>query len=137
MQKFSACRKRDLADPAALLDQLGLHDRDLARGTAEGDEAELEPEAKRLGEGRMMGGSTRRHVAARLAVSLSGAQRSRRIPWHGAHFTTGFLDFARNDSGEWNRFVSRFSKQCLSCAREGAVEKASLSARVARARALH
>ncbi len=41
-----------LADPAAFLYELGLHDRDLAGGSAEADEPELEPEAKGFAEGR-------------------------------------------------------------------------------------
>ena len=40
-----------LADPAAPLDQLAVHDGDLSRRAAEGDEAELDPEAERLREG--------------------------------------------------------------------------------------
>jgi len=39
-----------LADPAPSFDELGMHDRDLACGPAETDEAELEPEAERFGE---------------------------------------------------------------------------------------
>ena len=39
-----------LADPAAPVDELAVHDRDLAGRSAEGDEPELHPEAKGLGE---------------------------------------------------------------------------------------
>ena len=38
------------ADPAAALDQLGVHDRDLPGRAAEADEAELQPEAEGLGK---------------------------------------------------------------------------------------
>ena len=44
-----------LADPAAALDQFGMHQRDLARRATETDEAELEPEAERLGERHLRG----------------------------------------------------------------------------------
>jgi hypothetical protein len=44
-------------EPAAALDQLAVHDGDLARRAAETDEAELDPEAKRLGEGDTPPGS--------------------------------------------------------------------------------
>jgi hypothetical protein len=40
-----------LTDPAALLDELLVHDGDLPGGTAEADEAELEPVAEGLGKG--------------------------------------------------------------------------------------
>jgi hypothetical protein len=48
--KVQRVQKARLANPAALLYQLGLHDRDLPRGTAEADESELQPEAERLRE---------------------------------------------------------------------------------------
>src|SRR5215475_5781398 len=39
-----------LTQPAPPLDQLTVHDRDLSRRAAEGDEPQLDPEAKRLRE---------------------------------------------------------------------------------------
>ena len=39
-----------LADPAPLLDQRAMHDRDLAGGSAEADEPQLEPEPCRLAQ---------------------------------------------------------------------------------------
>jgi hypothetical protein len=48
---FQSVKKSRLADPVLSIDQLRLHDRDLARGSAERNETELEPEAKRLSEG--------------------------------------------------------------------------------------
>src|SRR5437899_9818046 len=39
-----------LGDPALLVDELAVHDRDLPGRTAEVDEAKLEPETERLGE---------------------------------------------------------------------------------------
>ena len=44
-----------LADPAPAFDELGVHDRDLPRRAAEADEAELEPEAQRLGKAHRPG----------------------------------------------------------------------------------
>src|SRR5271169_6402130 len=41
-------QKAPLRDPAAALDQLLVHDRNLAGWTAKADETELEPEAQRL-----------------------------------------------------------------------------------------
>ena len=41
-------QKALFADPAAALHQLGMHDRDLARGPAKADETELEPEQEGL-----------------------------------------------------------------------------------------
>jgi hypothetical protein len=49
--EIERAQERALADPAPPVDQLVLHDRDLAGGSAEGDAAELEPEAQRLAEG--------------------------------------------------------------------------------------
>jgi hypothetical protein len=46
-------QKPRLADPASLLHQLRVHDRNLPGRPAEADQAELEPEAKRLGPGRL------------------------------------------------------------------------------------
>ena len=43
-----------LADPAAALDQLPVHHRDLAGGPAEAHEAEPRPKANRLPEGRRL-----------------------------------------------------------------------------------
>jgi hypothetical protein len=52
-----------LADPALLVDELAVHDRDLAGRSAEIDEAELEPEAERLAKRHLgdwaFGGSAR------------------------------------------------------------------------------
>jgi hypothetical protein len=42
-----------LADPASLLHQLRLHDRDLPSRTAEADEAKLQPEAERFAKRRV------------------------------------------------------------------------------------
>ena len=39
-----------LVDPAALIDELAVHDGDLARRSAERDEAEAQPEARRVAE---------------------------------------------------------------------------------------
>jgi hypothetical protein len=39
-----------LAQPATALDQLAVHDTDLPGWASEGDEAQLQPEAKRFGE---------------------------------------------------------------------------------------
>ena len=52
-------------DPAAALDDLLVHDRDLPRRAAEVDEAELHPEARRLAE--------RDAVRLRSAVSARSA----------------------------------------------------------------
>ena len=48
--------KTRLTDPAFLLDQLGLHDRDLPGRSAEANEPELEPEAEGFAESRMRDG---------------------------------------------------------------------------------
>ncbi len=48
--KIQRVQKARLANPAAFLDQFGLHDRDLSRRPAEADESELEPKAERLRE---------------------------------------------------------------------------------------
>jgi hypothetical protein len=53
-------KKALLADPAPPLDQLGMHDRDLPGGSAEADEAELEPEAESLCEGNGLEGRRKR-----------------------------------------------------------------------------
>jgi hypothetical protein len=46
MQKFT--------DPSFLLDQLSMHDGDLARRSAKADKPEFEPETKRFGKGRSL-----------------------------------------------------------------------------------
>src|SRR5690606_7673695 len=51
----------------ALLHEFAVHHRDLTRGPAEADEAELEPEAKRLAEGD---GTGIAHAGLQLWVSL-------------------------------------------------------------------
>ena len=45
-----------LVEPAPPLDHLAVHDRDLAGGPAERDEAELQPEARGFAEGRSIDG---------------------------------------------------------------------------------
>jgi hypothetical protein len=61
-----------LADPAAPLDELGVHDRDLPGRPAEADEAELQPEAQR--EGRAGGRSAgERAVTAAVRTKFRDA----------------------------------------------------------------
>src|SRR5215216_4175031 len=86
-----------LADPAASLDQLAVHDRDLSRRAAERDEAELHPEAQRLSEADVPPGETgvtyvwpscpacrpdrlcaRDHLVTPLPLSASGIRKARR-----------------------------------------------------------
>ncbi|MNE73738.1 hypothetical protein D3C80_1697650 [compost metagenome] len=54
-------QKAPLADPAAPLDQLLMHDRNLPRRAAETDEAQLQPEQQGLGQAdvttRLLGGA--------------------------------------------------------------------------------
>ena len=67
-------QKPAFADPAAARDQLGMHDRDLPGRAAEADEAQLQPEAQRLGKaGRRRPALTRGSVGGRHA---SGAKSS-------------------------------------------------------------
>ena len=62
MQKFKRVEEPAVRDPAAALDDLLVHDRDLAGGAAEVDEPELHPEAR---------GFTERHAV------LPASRRSR------------------------------------------------------------
>jgi hypothetical protein len=55
MQKLSAS-EMTFVEPAPPLDHLAVHDRDLAGGPAERDEAELQPEARGFGECRLRRG---------------------------------------------------------------------------------
>src|SRR5262249_20748597 len=74
-----------LANPAPPLDQLAMHDGDLTGRAAERDEAELEPEAERPGEGelarlgerrsRRHGRSARKHSYRSSNRSLARASR--------------------------------------------------------------
>ncbi len=51
--KIQRMKKTRLTDPAAFLDQLALHDGDLAGRTAEADKSQLQPEPKRFRKTRM------------------------------------------------------------------------------------
>ncbi len=59
-----------LRDPALRIDEIVMHDRDLAGGSAETDEAELQPVAKRLGAGRRRGRRGRRAHAPSASVPM-------------------------------------------------------------------
>jgi hypothetical protein len=59
-------------DPFLFFDQLGLHDRDLPGGSAEGNEAKLQPEAKRFGK-RWRNMFARANPSGGGSVSLGGA----------------------------------------------------------------
>src|SRR5262245_37013005 len=47
-REIQRAQEQTLGDPALLIDQLAVHARDLPRRAAEADEAELQPEAKRI-----------------------------------------------------------------------------------------
>jgi hypothetical protein len=49
-EEIEGAQEERLLNPAPLIDKLAVHDRYLPRGAAEVDEAELQPEAKRLGK---------------------------------------------------------------------------------------
>ena len=51
MAQVERAQERPLLDPAALIDQLMLHQRDLPGGPAEAEEADAGEDAQKIGEG--------------------------------------------------------------------------------------